>query len=232
MCLKVVRKDNMIESQKTVVLEATVKYYPKKNPTEDAPKAILFASPNTRECLNVEQATKQLTGDEHARMAKIYADRANQLGLTAFSYNAIGDWSDGAENTIYSEVSNARSYEDVERLAAVCGMASQQKAVIPFFVEADGADAVYKIRVPRGNGAGVRKSLDEVGLQYRTFVTCFDSIQVVIFDKGSILKDSVSKFASIYGTQPEEYRGRGDFLGGNTRVEGKAAYQKVLKRIN
>lgn len=190
--------------------------------------AMIFSSPNVEDGLKFEEAKKLLNSSEHARTAKVYAEQAEQRGLTVFSYNAIGDWSDGAENTTCSEISNAKSYEEVETLAAMHGLVSNQKSVIAFFVESDGPDAVYKITIPRGNSPEIRKSLDEEGLPYRTLVASRDSIQVIIFDKGSTLKANVDKFAYRCRTRPDECRGRGDFLGGNTRVEGKAAYRKVL----
>lgn len=194
-----------------------------------AVKAMIFSSPSIREDLNVEEATKQLSSSEHARTAKIYADQAEQLGLTVTAWNAIGDWSDGAENTIYSEISDAESYGDVERLAAMHGLASNQKAVIPFFAESEGPDAVYKITAPRGNSAELRKSLDEEGLRYRTIIVRRDSVQAVVFDKGSVMEASVNKFVNKCRARSERYKGRGDFLGGDTRIEGRAAYRAVLK---
>ncbi len=197
----------------------------------ETPKGIIFASPNMREDLNFEEAKGLRNSGEHARTARIYEDQANQLGLRVSSCAAIGDWSDGAENTIYSEVSNAKSYKDVEKLAAMHGSVSNQKAVIPFFVEPDGPDTVYKITVPRGNSTEIRKSLDEEGLRYRTIVTCRDSIQAIMFDKGSVMEASVNKFVYKCRARSEIYKGYGDFLGGDTRVEGKAAYQRVLSPI-
>ena len=192
--------------------------------------AIIFSSPNIREDLTFEEATKLLNGSEHARTTRVCADQAEQLGLAVTARKAVGDWSDGAENTICSEVSNAKSYEEVERLAAMHGLASNQKSVIPFFVESDGPDAVYKVTIPRGNSTEIRKSLDEGGIQYRTIVSCRDSIQAIVFDKGSVMEACVTKFAARCRARSEIYKGRGDFLGGTTRAEGKAAYQKVLRR--
>lgn len=192
-------------------------------------KAVVFSSPNVREDLKFEEATRLLHSDEQARTAKIYAEQAEQLGLTVSICNAIGDWSDGAENTIYSEVSNAKSYEDVETLAAMHGLVSNQKTVLPFFETPDGNDALYRITIPRGNSTEIRKSLDEEGLPYRTMVVRRDSVQIVIFDKNSTLKANVTRFASMCRARPDECKGYGNFLGGPTRTEGKAAYRKILK---
>jgi hypothetical protein len=197
-----------------------------------APKAVVFSSPNIKESLKFEEAAKLLNSSEHARTAKVYVDQAHQLGLTATLFNAIGDWADGAENTIYSEIVNAKSYEDTEKLAAMHGLVSNQKAVIPFFEESAGHDTLSKITIRRENGneTEIRKSLDGEGLQYRTILPRRDYTHVVIFDKGSELENNVSKFADIYGARLERYKGHGEFLGGDTRIEGKAAYRRVLKK--
>jgi hypothetical protein len=189
-------------------------------------KGVVFASPNIREGLNYEQASKLLTSSEHARMKEIYADLAKQTGLTTEDVSAVGDWSDGAENTIFSVVKNPKSFEDVQYLAAQFGEASNQKAVIPFFKTKTGQDSLYIVDL-KGSVDNIRKDLDKLGLQYRTIIPKADGVQIVIFDQGTTLGKEINQLSKDYGTIARQQKGTGSFLGGETRAAGLKEYRRV-----
>jgi hypothetical protein len=112
--------------------------------TEDAYQ---FYSPNIEENLTFQQATARLKSDDQARYRVIGQDIDKQIGFQAVPHNAIGDWSDGAENTIFNEIHNDGDFKQVEYSAALKGMIGNQKAVIPFTVDSKGKDSLYRFQM-------------------------------------------------------------------------------------
>lgn len=193
-------------------------------------KAMQFYSPNEEENLDFAEATLRLESENHKRFRMVTDDIDRNLSLKGEAFDAIGDWSDGAENTIYKEFTEVPDYDTLRYSAALKGKRGNQKAVIPFIVEEGGPDSVYRFTVEDSMNS-VRRALDEAGLEFRTLIpTGKNQVDVVVFDSGSQLQTNVAGLNQTYGRiTVEQYRGRGEFLGSfDTRADGARIYNSVI----
>jgi thioredoxin reductase len=190
--------------------------------------AFQMYSPNEAENLNFEQAYKNLSSPDQQRFVEIGRDIDRQVGLDAQPMNAVGDWSDGAENSVFNVIQNAPNFEAVEYSAAVKGDIANQKAVIPFLVDKNGGDSVYRFHLDQ-DIRDARGTLDQAGIQFRTLIPAAKGVDVAVYDPGSALGDKIGALAEQHDLTIEQQRGRGEFLGGDTREDGHNAYARVIQ---
>ena len=119
-------------------------------------------------------------------------------------------------------------WEILKYSAARRGLVSCQKSVISFIVDEAGIDTLYAIEISEiKTMENLRKALDDVGLQYRTIVS---ENKAVIFDSGSNLAENINKLKQKYETTIiKSTKGKGEFVGGETRIEGKSAFQRIIR---
>jgi adenylate kinase family enzyme/GNAT superfamily N-acetyltransferase len=141
--------------------------------------------------------------------------------------SAIGDWEDGAENAIKIEVQDAQDYDQIAYTAAKLGSMFKQKAVIAFQNKNDGEDSIYKISAPKGMD-DMRKILSDNGIKFRTIFEDRGKSNVTIFDKGSELLSKVNNVMEVANATGQIIKGVGEFIGGDTRIQGEQAYRKAI----
>jgi len=181
-----------------------------------------FVSPNEQEGLTFEQALSKLGSPEQASVLR----RGKELLKSGTVESAIGDWSDGAENSSILKTDNADK-QKMDYTVAKLGMEYNQKAVISFTRNDTGKDTVWELQAS-GELQDIRKTLDGLGIQYRTLVPGQNGTRVYLFDQNTELGDKVVQAASKLGSDLEFTRGTGEFIGGDTREEGRRAYEKVI----
>lgn len=192
-------------------------------------QAFEFYSPNIEEHIDFETARSRLTSPRQAWFKSATDDINTELGLETKSYNAMGDWGDGAENTVVSITKNTPDYETVRYTAAKKGKVGNQKATIPFRVEQDGPNTLYEIDTAGKDMVKLRSDLDTAGIKFRTLVDQTGGEKVFVFDPDNELEPQVISLITKYGTDARRYKGRGEFLGSwNTRIEGTKVYNKVI----
>ncbi len=189
-----------------------------------------FVSPSLAENLTFEQALGRLKSDEHKRLRMVFTDIDQQTGFgDSQALNAVGDWSDGAENSVFEFLPRVPDYETLRYNAALKGKAAFQKAVIPFLRQADGPSRLYEATVSNQDFAALRSTLDRHGVTHRTLIPLESGVRIAIFDKDGLLAQDVAEVAKELGaTEFHEYKGQGEILGGNTRAEGLAAYNRTI----
>jgi hypothetical protein len=112
------------------------------------------------------------------------------------------------------------------------GQLTHQKSVIPFVVDKKGPDSLHRFQFT-GNVDETRTALEKSGLQYQTLIPAKGGTTAVVFDQGSELRENINRLKTEYAESiqsAEAWRGRGEFLGGDTRAQGNLAYQKVISR--
>jgi predicted ABC-type ATPase len=185
-------------------------------------------SPNVEENLTFADAQKRLGGADQARFRSIANGIDKQLGLQTKSQNAIGDWKDGAENSVVTYVKPGMDFDTVRYSTVIKGLSANQKAVVAFNVQPGGEDSIYHFHTD-GKANDVRNVLDVNGLSFRTLVPVESGTDVVIFDPGRKLQANVEKVAEHYGTQVDQYDGKGEYIGGDTRAEGAKQFKGIIK---
>ncbi len=193
------------------------------------PGAYLFVSPNTDEALALEEASGRLDSDTQNRFRHLAGDILTRIGLRRHrTLNALGDWSDGVENSILVEVSPTPDVAALRYAAAWAGLLANQKSVLLFTAGAGGADRVYHLDVPQADARRLRKKLDEHGIKFRTLVPLGRGHRVVVFDSGRQSRDPLDRLAAAYGIRLTETRGSGAFLGDDTRPAARRAFRRAI----
>jgi len=187
-----------------------------------------FVSPNVEENLSFDEASRRMEGEEQHKLSAYGQDVDKHVGLASHHTDAIGDWSDGAENTLFCQIKNSPSYEDVKYSAALKGdfrseTGQNQKAVIPFADDKAGKDSLYHFKL-HGNMNEVRHQLDTAGIQYRTIIPTSEGANIWVFDQGTQMRGTMEKLGNQYDIHIDQHKGTGEFLGGDTRPQGHQAY--------
>jgi hypothetical protein len=171
------------------------------------------ASPNVGVDLPVLKAFQAFKTERHQKMRRIFSQVNEELGLDGLQIDAIGDWGDGAENSVITEYSNVRDYRELQYALAWQGLLANQKAVLPFFKSDDGQDVLHGISVPSKIRV-VRDTLTSLNIENRSiYIGKSGVLQVVIFDKNRELQNAVDEFSEHFHVTPKRRIGSGEFLG-------------------
>ena len=198
--------------------------YSLQNP--ERPASGIMASPSITD-IDYSRAKRNLTSANQARFKSQVTDYAPEATV----YDAVGDWADGAENSVAAIFEGSRSTEELEELAAKAGLAGDQKAVLWWTTDPKGKDAIHRVIWPKGVSMDdARQAMIDVGLENRTLIQTPDGIQGFVFDQG---QQNINKIEELHehSTEPalESESATGDFLGSWTsRTEGRRAYRRVL----
>jgi len=187
----------------------------------------ILVSPNIKENMNYEEAKKMTDSPEHARAVSIAKDVIKKQGMDGKIESGVGDWEDGAENSIKIDVKGVKDFDQLQYTASKLGAMLNQKAVVAFQKKKDGPDILHKITADKPMD-DVRKILSDNGISFRTMVGDRAKTSVTILDKGSQLTANVAKFLGAINGKSEAVRGVGEFIGGDTRIAGKKAYKGII----
>ena len=185
-------------------------------------------SPNTEENLSFEDAYQKSQSSNQQQFRKITDHVLKQVGLKGKSYDAIGDWIDGAENSVMQELSESPDPDTLRYASAWYGLLGNQKAVLVFHAARDGPDSTYTIDVPETDVNKVRSQLTESGVPFRTIIPNKKGVRVVVYDEKRQWRDQVARFAGLHHAAIRESLGRGEFIGGATRSAARREYRRVI----
>ena len=198
--------------------------------------AHMFYSPNEGD-LTWDQALVALGSpkQEYAQDVGRAVDHA--LGLSATYHDAIGDTkSYGTENSVVSEMSNIKDFDELRYAAALRGRDLNQKSVLAFMEHDDGDHTLYSLTVPQTDLPKLREQLDKVGLEFRTFRPSADDTQIQIFSRDPEAdRAALQKFATVYSDlghdiEIQHVNGTGEFVGeADTREEAQRNYAKIIE---
>ena len=193
-----------------------------------------FVSPNTRDDLKLEEAVRNLNSAEEVRLLQETRDIACRVRAKARVNKSLGNWSDGAENSmifrIYSEEPAVRY------AAASLGKTWRQKTVLYFRRQASGKARMYLISVPRKHrelkflARAVARILDESQISYRTLVPLKTRVMVYVVDLRNELQQQLRKAARKLHARPLAFAGTGGFIGSDTdREKAQEIFAQEIK---
>jgi hypothetical protein len=182
-----------------------------------------FTSPNIKEGLVYNTAKRALRGKLHAQAKEFHGQveeaLARHLGTApAKVQDAIGDWSDGAENSTTTAWKD-QPFELRRQAAALKGLHSAQKNVIVFENRDEGPHSLYTLRFASDDAKKVRDALDQNGLQFRTIEPSASkgqgtTVHVVDTDGGARAGiENLIKGGHVEPENVEERSGHAEFLG-------------------
>ncbi len=204
-------------------------------PTDDA---YVFASPNTKEDMTLGEVVAATDSQEHARIKSVFDETLAARNANAKTTTAIGDWADGAENTVVVDLRGAANYDEVKSIAADLGVngakaGAPQKAVVPFVAEAGGPDALYDFVLKGMDLDQARDALTSAGIEFRTLVRSKDGTRVVVFDPGGKMNVNVKNLTGAYEVDEVRFHaGRGEFLGADTRIGGLREFRREAREAS
>lgn len=209
----------------------------KFNPNHDekgrfsAGDGVGFASPQTKEGLSFGQATHELSGAAHADMAQQFKQVDALLGINARTQDALGAWSDGAENSTVTRYNAGIDYQTLKTSMAMKGLLANQKAVVTFKRDATGKNAMYWTDVNTKDYAALHEQLLQSGVEFHTIVPTSSGARIWAFDSsddGAGAK-SFTDFAGLHNDRSHVIHGTGEFVGSwNSREEGRQAYETQI----
>lgn len=193
-----------------------------------------FVSPNTREDLKLDDAIRNLHSAEEVRIIQETRYVACRVGFQPPINKSLGNWADGAENAL---IFRMHADEPTMRYAvASVGKTWRQKTVLYFRTQAGGNGRMYLISIrQRGRGLGstaraVSKTLDSVGVSYRTLVPLKSRMLVYIVDLRNELKPQVRKAAQQLHSRSLSFTGTGALIGNdNDRELAQGVFTQEIK---
>lgn len=195
----------------------------------DQQQGHVFASDNTDEQLDFNQAMERTRSANHKSFVKSVDQIRQKLGLVGKSYSGVGDWVDGAEQSVMQVIDKPQDPHTLRYAAAWYGLNANQKSVLVFHPEQGGKDSTYTVSVPHTNLEQIRNSLNQAGIPFRTVIPSGSGVKVVIFDQGRGWRSRVAQFASQHNARIAETLGNGEYLGGSTRSAARAKYREVIR---
>jgi len=187
-----------------------------------------FFSPTT-EPMNFDEAVKAVNSSKQVDAHLVSGHIDNALNLNSTAHDGIGEWKDGAENSVIHEITGLKDFDELRYAAALKGRALNQKAVLAFEA-GDGNDAIHKTTVPTDNLQEIRGKLDKAGIVQRTLLPDGKNTAIMVFDQGNKLGSNIADVAKQYGTKAQTIRGTGEFVGESDTREGAVKnYTGIIK---
>jgi hypothetical protein len=193
--------------------------------------AYLFLSANTDERLSVAQAFDRLRSPVHAHFRGVVGAILDQLEVGRYRVvDGVGDWSDGAENSILVKFADATDENTLRYAAVWFGLLANQKSVLAFVADPAGPDAVLTLDLPTRDMQLLRNTLDRQGIPCRTLVPRAEGCHIVVFDKGRQRTAALRQLAGRQDVFVRTLIGKGFSVGETTRGRARQRYHQEIRR--
>lgn len=196
----------------------------------------VFVSPNTEEGLDYDQAVKKLGEPEHIQGRATVQKIADTQGVKGKFTDGIGDWADGAENTLIGRFDPAHTVNQLRDVAAEAGLALDQKDVLAVRPNTEGPGTLTTFSFPASDYSEpqVRQLLEQHDFKFRTLESSPDTIRATIYKEkpDSAYFDQAYKLGQYPGVQAASRPVEGGGLTGldetGTREQARAIYNRIL----
>ena len=206
---------------------------------EGGAEGYAFVSPSVEEHLDFSAAAKGLKSERQKLLATTSRDIDERLNLHGHSIDAIGAWSDGAENSMVTRADGV-SWELLELAVAMKAFLANQKDALVFQQQDDGKAQLFHFEA-KGNLDKIHQDLLEDGVAFHSLVPTKDGATVFAVDaEGSgdmKVALAVKKAAERYGSEVTARPGKAKFLVGDTtgtaeeqRHKARLAYGNIIKK--
>lgn len=183
---------------------------------------VVYVSPSDRENSTFEQAARNLNGPAVTKLR----EQAMLLPTVRAAHAALGYWKDGAEESAAVHVGDPQY---LPRVAATLGKAWRQKGVLWFHEHPDGQDARHVIVVPDTDPQKIHDDMMRHGIEYKTLVPMGGKTRVEAVDQGDSMRPEFLGYAAEAGALSHAIKaGHAHFVGGDSREEAAAEYEKLL----
>lgn len=187
----------------------------------------MFDSPNEEEDLTFEQAVDNLQSPEQKEF-RDYIKAQAPKGVEI--RHAVGDWQDGAENSVAVLSKKPIDADELRLLAAKVGIQGNQKSVLHFVADQNGPSRLYDIRWGKADLTDTRDLLTRVGLKFRTLIPDKGGgVRALVYDHHNDLAPSVAQLLTEENKPSiTRSRVRGEFLGDDARVKAQQLFRQIV----
>ena len=192
------------------------------------PSSVAFVSPSVAEHLDFGQAVSGLASNRQRVLAKASAEIDQALGLKSHDSPAVGAWSDGAENSLMTEVEGG-TFDQLRVAAAMKAHIAQQKAALVFQQDPAGK-AVLASFAAKGSLATIHDNLLADGVEFHTVIPTKDGATVYVADLDGSAHDAIEHAAQRYSATPEFQIGHAEFIPPDTKSDGSDAEQREFSQ--
>jgi hypothetical protein len=206
-----------------------------KTKTGRKSKGAAFVSPSLAEHLDFPQAIAGLKSNRQRILEQAAREIDQGLKLRSHNIAAVGAWSDGAENSIMSEIDGG-TFEELSVAAAMKAHLAEQKDALVFQDDPNGDKFLYSFHAA-GDLEEIHNNLLDDGIEFHTVVPTKDGATVYVADMSGDAKDAVAKGAQRYHSKVTVDQGQAKFIGpenqGGTdaeyRARSRAAYEGIIR---
>jgi len=189
--------------------------------------AVIFVSPNTEENLTLNQAIAKLNTNEESALIKEEKTVACKLRRTFIIRKAIGNWSDGAENStvVWGRLTKAES----RYAGSWLGRFARQKAILYFHQQPNGQATLYVVNLPtRYQLSKLSSIMDEEKVEFRTFVPFHRRVVVYVVDSKNELGAKISAVVKRLRARMQKLHGNAEFIGDDSRERAQKIFASEI----
>jgi hypothetical protein len=185
--------------------------------------AVIFVSPNTEENLTLNQALAKLNAKEESGLMKEEKMVACKLGRRFTIQKAIGNWSDGAENS--TVVRGRMTKAESRYVGSWLGRFARQKAVLSFHQYPQGKATLYVLTFPlRYDLSKLSSIMDQERVGFRTFVPFHHRVFGYVVDLKHESGPKVTAAVTRLRARTKKLRGNAEFIGDDNRERAQAVF--------
>src|SRR3954452_16031600 len=189
--------------------------------------AVIFVSPNTDENLTLDQALAKLNAKEESGLIKEEKTVACKLGRRFIIQKAIGNWSDGAENS--TVVRGHMTKAESRYAGAWLGRFARQKAVLFFHQYPPGKATLYVLTFPlRYDLPKLSSIMDQEGVEFRTFVPFHHRVVGYVVDLKDELGPKVTAAVTRLRARMKKSRGNAELIGDDSRERAQEVFTSEI----
>lgn len=197
-----------------------------------SPRTLHFLSSNTEDGLTLGDAERRLESPRHEhfrRRAEALAIGAGMRGVHVF--DALGDWSDGVENSLLVQSEFDAGRTTLREVAARFGLEARQKSVLVFHADEGGRDETAFLELPPTALPVLRNRLDAHGILFRTIVRTRDGIQVVVLDQQKPSHARIEQAAKALHGRVQFIAGESLSLGADDREAARQQFRSTIREV-
>jgi hypothetical protein len=195
----------------------------------------VFVSPNVKTSLDFAGAIADLCSDRQKSLRMASSEVNHGMRIDARDTDAIGAWSDGAENSIMT-VAHGASFEQLKVAAAMKAHLADQKAALVFKEAPAGKSVLFSFDA-KGDLNTIHQGLLADGVAFHTLVPQSGGAKVYVCDLDGAATDAVEKGAKRYGAEVTFVRGHAAFVGTQKedgsdreiRDDARGHYQRLIE---
>lgn len=187
-----------------------------------------FVSPNTRDDLTLGEAIRGMSSLAERNLLRRSRNMGCVVRTKIRATPALGSWSDGAEFSVLLRVASDES--TVRYLMARLGRDASQKSVLYFHPQRDGEAVLYKLQLKNKIRLNtIIRTLDRVGIVFRTLVPLGKSTIVYVVDQKRELADQLKQAKLQLRAHVTAEAGRAEFVGNDTAPQARIVFEKEIE---